>query len=249
VEPAHKHTFSRSARRGLTFIETICAVAMLALVAAAVLGAFNSIITQQERERHRLGAMELANRLILQYLDDSDTMPAAGLPIVYGDERYHWELQETPVQLIPARPDVAEDRSSASAISVNRMQAINVTVWLSDESGGSAQFDARVPNATLTRLMDPIALRNPDTTNNLARDTTKQQEFIARFRAIGRNAPATKPTPGTPGDTKPTPTPTPVPSKPSPVTRPTQNPSKFGDFGVNPSAMPPSKPPPKGPKS
>jgi type II secretory pathway pseudopilin PulG len=245
VEPASKHTLSRSARRGLTFIETICAVAMLGLVTAAVIGAFNSIIMQQERERHRLGAMELANRLILQYLDDSDTMPAAGLPIVYGDERYHWELHEVPVQLVPARPDVAEDRSSASAISVNRLHAINVTVWLSDESGGSAQFDARVPNATLTRLMDPIALRNPDTTDNLVHDTTKQQEFIARFRAIGRNAPAIKPTPGSTGDTKPPP----VPSKPNPVVRPTQNPtqspSKFGDFGVNPGA----KPPPKGPNS
>jgi prepilin-type N-terminal cleavage/methylation domain-containing protein len=248
VESAYKQTFTRSARRGLTFIETICAVALLALVAAAVMGAFNSIITQQERERHRLGAMELCNRLILQYLDDSDTMPAAGLPIVYGDERYHWELSEVPVQLIPARPDVAEDRSSASAISVNRMHAINVTVWLSDESGGSAQFDGRVPSATLTRLMDPIALRNPDTTNTLVTNSNKQQQFIARFRAIGRNAPAIKPAPGTTGDTKPTPPP--VPSKPNPMVKPTNpNPSKFGDFGVNPNGMPPSKPPPKGPKS
>jgi type II secretory pathway pseudopilin PulG len=200
VEPAHTQSFRRTSRRGLTFIETICAVAMLALVAAAVMAAFHSIIAQQERQAHRLGAMELCNRLILQYLDDSDTMPTSGLPILYGDERYRWELHEIPVQLVPARPDVAEDRSTSgtSAISVNRMTAINITVWLSEESGGSAAFDPAYPSATLTRLMDPIALRNPDTTKYLGKSSTKQQELIQRFRTVGRNATQPKPPSNTP---------------------------------------------------
>jgi hypothetical protein len=169
-------------------METVCAVAMLALIAAAVMGAFNSIFAQQTRQAHRLGAMELCNRLILQYLDDADTMPPKGLPIAYGTSRYHWELAEIPVRLVPARPDIAEDRASASVLSVDRMQAIAVRVWLSEESGGSDAFDARVPSATLTRLMDPIALRNPDTTKWLAKNPTKQRELLERFRTIGRNA-------------------------------------------------------------
>src|SRR5262245_36803557 len=138
-------------------METVCAVAMLALIAAAVMGAFNSIFAQQKRQSHRLGAMELCNRLILQYLDDADTMPAKGLPIVYGGERYRWELAEIPVRLVPARPEVAEDRANSSVLSVDRMQAISVRVWVGEESGGSETFDARIPSATLTRLMDPIA--------------------------------------------------------------------------------------------
>ena len=143
--------------------------------------------------------MELTNRLILQYLDDKDTMPQQGLPILSENERYHWEMNVVPVRLVPARPDVAEDRTNTSSVSVDRMEAITVTVWLSEESGGAAQFDARVPSATLTRLMAPIALRNPDTTNALAHDPTKQQELIAKFRTIARNAAPVKP--ATPGAT------------------------------------------------
>src|SRR5262245_11648844 len=169
-------------------METVCAVAMLALIAAAVLGAFNSIFAQQKRQSYRLGAMELCNRLILQYLDDADTMPAKNLPIAYGNERYRWELAEIPVRLVPARPDVAEDRANSSVLSVDRMQAISVRVWLSEESGGSDAYDPRVPSASLTRLMDPIALRNPDTTKVLAHSSTKQRELLERFRTIGRNA-------------------------------------------------------------
>jgi prepilin-type N-terminal cleavage/methylation domain-containing protein len=220
VEPAPSHNFT-AARRGLTFIESICAIAMLALVAAAVFGAFNSILAAQSRQAHRLGAMELANRLILQYLDDSDTMPNSALPILYGDEKYRWELHEIPVQLVPARPDIAEDRanSGSSAVSVNRMMAINVTVWLSEESGGTAAFDAAYPSATLTRLMDPIALRNPDTTKYLSNSAIKQRELIERFRAVGRNT-SVKPASGASGAPKPAPSKPatgPSPSKGKPV--------------------------------
>lgn len=188
MEPPRTHNFSGPVRRGLTFMETVCAVAMLAMVAAAVMGAFNSIFAQQSRQAHRLGAMELCNRLILQYLDDTDTMPAKGLPIVYANDRYHWDLQEVPVHLVPARPDIAEDRASASVLSVDRMQAISVRVWLSEESGGSEAYDPRVPSAALTRLMDPIALRNPDTTKYLGKSAAKQRELLEKYRTIGRNA-------------------------------------------------------------
>jgi hypothetical protein len=188
VEPARKHSFKAPVRRGLTFMETVCAVAMLALIAAAVMGAFNSIFAQQKRQSYRLGAMELCNRLVLQYLDDPHTMPAKGLPIAYANERYRWELAEIPVRLVPARPDVAEDRANSSVLSVDRMQAISVRVWLSEESGGSEGYDTRIPSATITRLMDPIALRNPDTTKHLAHDATMQRELLEKFRTIGRNA-------------------------------------------------------------
>ncbi len=174
-------------RRGLTFIETVCAVALLGLVTATTFAAFNSIMGTQRRQQQRLDAMELANRLILEYLDDKETMPAAGLPIVYNDTRYRWDLREIPVRLEPARPDVAEERSMASPISVDRMQAIVVRVWLGEESGGSFSYDTTVPAVSLTRLMDPIALRNPDTTKRLANNPAKQAELLDRFRNVGRN--------------------------------------------------------------
>jgi hypothetical protein len=186
VEPAVHKTRSR---RGLTFIETVCAVALLGIVAATMFGAFNSIIGAQKRQQHRLNAMEVANRLILQYLDDKDTMPGAGLPVEYARERYRWDLREVPVRLEAARPEVAEERSSSTPVSVDRMQAIAVRVWLSEESGGSLEYTEVVPAVTLTRLMDPIALRNPDTNKTLL-EPKKQAEMLERFRRVGRNAPA-----------------------------------------------------------
>jgi prepilin-type N-terminal cleavage/methylation domain-containing protein len=241
VEPG-KHNFT-SARRGLTFIETICAVAILAMVSASVLGAFNSMMGAQERQRHRLGAMELANRLILQYLDDKDTLPQAGLPIVYADERYRWEMKEVPVQLVAARPDVAEDRTVASAISVNRLEAVTMTVWLSEESGGGAEPGPSVPSASLTRLMDPIALRNPDVTKRLAQDPIKQRQLLEKFQKIGRNSSGGKPrtTPGAPGSA-----PAASPSNPPPPRATPPSPRYKPDPHAPPATYPGIKPRPTG---
>lgn len=174
-------------RRGLTFIETVCAVALLGIVAATVFGAFGSIMGQQERQQHRLNAMEVANRLILQYLDDKDTMPQAGLPLAYGDSRYRWDIREIPVRLEQARPEVAEERAANAPLSVDRMQGLAVRVWLSEESGGSAEFNERVPAVALTRLMDPLAMaeRNPDSIK-LLRNASKQAELLEKLNRIGR---------------------------------------------------------------
>jgi hypothetical protein len=176
-------------------------VALLGIVAATVYGAFNSIMGAQRRQQHRLNAMELANRLILQYLDESSSMPASGLPILYGRERYRWDLREIPVRLVPTRPEVAEERASAAPISVDRMQAIAVRVWLSEESGGTSVYDTTFPAVALTRLMDPIALRNPDVNWRLRTDAARQAEFIERYSRIGRNStsrtPRSNPTPRT----------------------------------------------------
>ena len=185
MEPAKTNPQRR--RRGLTFIETVCAVALLGIVAATVFGAFNSILSTQKVQQHRLNAMELANRLVLEYLDDKETMPAAGLPLLYDNTSFRWELREIPVRLEPARPDIAEERALATPVSVDRMQAIAVRVWLSEESGGSFAYDPAVPAVSLTRLMDPIALRNPDTTIRLAQNPAKQAELLDRFRNVGRN--------------------------------------------------------------
>ncbi len=184
MEPATRPNLTR---RGLTFIEVVCAVALLAIVAATVFGAFNSVMSAQQRQQHRLNAMEVANRLILQYLDDRETMPREGLPVTYAGMFYRWDMKEVPVHLEPARPDVAEERSAAVPLSVDRMQAIAVRVWLGEDSGGSHEYTAEVPAVALTRLMDPIAQRNPDTMNFLITNPAKRDELLRNMSRIGRN--------------------------------------------------------------
>jgi len=179
----------RFARHGLTFLETVCAAALLALVAATILGAFNTMMADQERQRHRLGAAEVANRLILQYLDDKTALPSQALPVAYAGERYRWSLTETPARIIPARPEVAAERAGRTTLSLDRISAVAVTVWLGEESGGSSTIEPGTPSARLSRLVDPLAAaRNPDSMDNMFKDPAAREEFLRRFRQIGNNA-------------------------------------------------------------
>ena len=168
-------------RRALTLIETVAAVVLLSILAAGVLGALSSIIAQQVRQQRRLQAVELANRLMLQYLDDPTTMPSRTSPVAYGRERFRWEINETPTRLVHAVADVAAERQQRSALVVDRIKAVSLRVWLSEESGGSFQFDPIYPTATLTRLVDPVAglYRNPDTMDAILKDDARKRELLA----------------------------------------------------------------------
>lgn len=203
--------FQHCSRRGMTFLETVAAAAILALLAAVIFGGFEAMISGQHRQQHRLACAELANRLILQYLDDKDALPSESAPIGYDGERYRWEMRETPARLVPARPEVASERAGASGLTPDRMSVVAVTVWLGEESGGSTSPNSGVPAVTLTRLFDPIALRNPDSIDNLFKDQNSPafRDFMETFSRFS--------TGGGRREARPAPTPTPRPgSRPAP---------------------------------
>jgi len=172
--------------RALTFLETVAAMAILALLAATVGACFSFLSSSQIRQGHQLAAMELANRLMLQYLDDPETMPNKALPVQYGRSRYRWELRESPVKIEPAKRDVFESRTANARLSLDRLKAISITVWLGEDSGGSAQPEVGVPVAGLTRLVDPIVVRNPDTFERIMNDPVLRQKFIDQFTGAQR---------------------------------------------------------------
>lgn len=206
---------STSQRRGLTLIETVAAVVLLSLLAAAVLGALSSVVAQQTRQNRRVQAMELANRLMLQYLDDPNLMPARSMPVAYGRERYRWDVAETPVRLVHALSDAAGEGERRSPLTLDRIKVVTLHVWLSEESDGSMSFTEVVPSATLVRLMDPIAglYRNPDTMTAILADDKRKREIFAMFqdtgaggfvnRPAGARATPTTPTTSTTGKTNP----------------------------------------------
>lgn len=201
-------------RRGLTLLETVAAVVLLSLLAAAVLGALSSVVGQQTRQQRRVQAVELANRLMLQYLDDPNLMPTRHMPVAYGNERFRWEIAETPTRLVHAMADVGADRDQRSALVLDRIKAVSLRVWLSEESGGAMQFTESVPSATLTRLMDPVAglYRNPDTMTAILADDARKRELLAMFadtgagglvnRPVNTNTAAPAPTRGGSGEVK-----------------------------------------------
>ncbi|MCC6228887.1 MAG: hypothetical protein IT432_06655 [Phycisphaerales bacterium] len=208
-------------RRGLTFLETLFASALLALVAAAVFGALSFVLGRQHHEQRTLAAYELANRIILQYLDDPDQLPDQALPLEYGKDRFRWTLTIAPVTVTAANEapkDAAETRRSL----LDRVTQISVRVWLGEESGGSRDFepDSPMPRAALSRIMYPMAYRNPDSFDRLINtDAGRRRLFDDMTGGSDRSTPAgARPSspsqPATPRGATPTSPPKPVGTRP-----------------------------------
>lgn len=174
VEPIIAFARSRLAaggsRRGLTFLEVVAAAAMLGMLAAVVFGGFSSMLSAQERQQRRLACMELANRLVLQFIDDPTAMPATSSPIMYAGTQYRWDMTREAIQFEHAMQEVAAERSASATLRLDRLQNVFVSVWLGEESGGSRAFDANVAHASLSRLVDPVGMRNPDSLENVFRN-------------------------------------------------------------------------------
>lgn len=152
-------------RRGMTLLEVLAATAMLSLIAGVMALTISFVVGSQRRSERLLAASEIANRLLLMYLDDKSAMPTESLPIAYGNDDYRYRLAESQVQVVesPQVREVKRELSRQSPIRTDRMRQIAVTVWLAEDSGGSREFDPLVPSRTLIRLYDPLAVdRNPD---------------------------------------------------------------------------------------
>jgi type II secretory pathway pseudopilin PulG len=154
----------------MTFLEVVLAATLLALLAGTVFGGFSAMIGAQERQVRRLACMELANRLILQYLDDPTAMPTEAQPIRYAGVEYRWSMQRQPVQFDHGRPEAAAERAAASSLRLERFVNMHVTVWVGAASGGADHFDPLIPHAAVSRLVDPIGTRNPDSLENIFRN-------------------------------------------------------------------------------
>lgn len=182
-------------RRALTFLEVVAAVALLGVVAASMLGLLGFISGGQSRQAQQLAAAELANRLILMYLDDPTAMPAGREPIRYGPAQFRWEYQEDPITLTEAKPEGRQAGRTQSPLDNNRFSQITMRVWLSERSGGSRRPEQGAPAATLTRFFDPIALRNPDSGENLLSNPARMQEFMNRMMGLRGGSGGTTPPP------------------------------------------------------
>jgi len=150
-------------RRGTTLLEAVLATVLLGMVAATLASAVSFMTSSQRRSQQRLGAAELANRLMLQYIDDQDAMPSPTLPIEYDIDLYRWMIDVSPVEFTMAEPAVEQENSTVgSGINFERIRLVSIKVWLGEDSGGARGFSTEHPNAQLTRLIDPLAFSNPD---------------------------------------------------------------------------------------
>lgn len=169
---ARRSPRGRSSERGVTLLEVVFATVVLALAIATMASTVGAISSQQGRSQHLLGAAELANRLIIQYLDDEQSMPSEALTVPYGDDEYRFRLSVTRVQSTLdaniARA-IEEVPTTQNGPLPDRLKKIVVTVWLSEKSGGSYTINNGAPQQSLVRIVDPLALhrRPPESIQNL----------------------------------------------------------------------------------
>lgn len=169
VHPA-RHALPAGSRRGVTFLESVLGVVLLGLVTASLAGAVSFMVNTQKRLEHRLGAAELANRIILQHIDDDLSLPSQSLPLEYADSLYRWSLEKQQVRFQTRTAGVAAASGAGvvgGGVSLDRIHMVTVRVWLAPDSGGSYAYDPEVPGAVITRLIDPLAFSNPDSLDTM----------------------------------------------------------------------------------
>lgn len=157
----------RRANRGMTFIEVIAAIALLALVSTLVLSGLSFIESASARDRYRLAATEVAHRVILQYMDDP-TLLEPRKPYQYGDTNYRWIL----------RAEILADESNDKSASISRRTAkvtdsvsidesfknpihqVTISVYLWDDDEALVSNDE--PLGRLTRIYNRYNDRNDE---------------------------------------------------------------------------------------
>tara|TARA_R110000868_G_scaffold119469_1_gene316594 strand:+ start:312654 stop:313217 length:564 start_codon:yes stop_codon:yes gene_type:complete len=177
-----------TSRRGATLIEAVLATVLLGMVAATLASAVSFMNSSQRRMQQRLGAAELSNRLMLQYIDDQDGMPDKSLPIEYDMDLYRWTLDVEPVEFEMAEPPPeAADNTIGSGINFDRIRLVSIRVWLSEDSGGGRGFSNEFPNSQLTRLIDPLAFSNPDSLQTMIDSPGGMERLFERLMQLDSN--------------------------------------------------------------
>jgi type II secretory pathway pseudopilin PulG len=157
----------------MTLLEVLLAVLLMSFAAAAIMRAISSIATMESNGRKRLQAFEIANRLILQFLDDEDAMPGQGLPLDYGNNRFFWDLDKTPCRMVINKK---QEFGGANLQALDRYLLIGVTVY---ETRTEGNFEVKgEPIAFLSRVIDPAAPRNPDTLETFGTNMDKITKLV-----------------------------------------------------------------------
>lgn len=194
----------RGRRGGMTLVEAVLAAALLGIFASVLLAAVNGAWREQLRHRQMIGAAELANRLVIIFLDDRTELPSPMRPLAYGPPEnpflYRWEridslitIEDPPGLSAEAARFRREQRRSPRA--EERFRAVTFRVWLSeDDPSGRGAFrpTESTPQAMITRMLDPVYPRNPDSVGKLLTNPQLQEQIYGGLLG-GGPAPMTTP--------------------------------------------------------
>ncbi len=153
-------------------LEIIFAAFLLAMIAASVSSVLGYITRAEQRRAVRLQAYELANRLMLQYVDDEDALekqrPSAGA-FEFGGYVFRWRFDKVEVQLEEPANSVMQkpDRVQAQNF-IKATLALRTQVYEAIPDGIGGYVDGEL-YAELRRIHTPLPLMsgNPDALSRL----------------------------------------------------------------------------------
>jgi hypothetical protein len=183
---------------GMSILEVVLASAILAMVAAAIVSSIAFVSRMEMLQQQRLGAYELATRLMLIHLDDEKNLPNPALAYFDGTFYYRWELATLPLGFEPPlNAALIPQTTGAGAIAAGRAQLLIVRVWQARDDGVGG-FRHGELLAELRRLHSPLALfsRNPDAARRLTSDMTRALGVASLMGIDGSAPPPPRATPG-----------------------------------------------------
>lgn len=155
------------------------------MIGATLAAAASFMTMSQRRSEQRLAAAELANRLMLQYIDNQDAMPSDALPVEYNADKFRWTMTVEPVRIEMVNPaEVQDSRSVGGGINFDRIKLVSIRVWLGEDTGGSRGFTTEVPNAFVSRLIDPLAFNNPDSLQTMLEEPGGLERLFERLMEL-----------------------------------------------------------------
>ncbi|HZW07006.1 MAG TPA: type II secretion system protein [Phycisphaerales bacterium] len=168
------------ARRGFSLVEVVMASMLLAIIASAIVGGITTVISADARNQQKLESLELANRLLLQYLDDKDAMPNQEAHVFQGRGVYRWAMHTSPVAIeMPPGSVIEKPAEGPGSKTIDKLTLLSVSVYAGVPDGmGGYTHGERV--CTLTRVYHPLSViyRNPDMMKRLAADPARMMELM-----------------------------------------------------------------------
>lgn len=178
---------ARWTRRGFSFLEAVLAAALLGIIAAAIFSVLSYVYASDRDDATRLGAAEVANRIIITYLDDETSIRKLPDIIDYGVRQYKWDLEEDNVRIEePNRSArVTAGRQGATPNALVKLKEVRVTVWEYDGTNASLE-PGTTSGVRLNRLVNPIAYRGSDGVTRMLSSTeriTRMMQNLTGFEA------------------------------------------------------------------
>jgi len=173
----------------MTLLETVLAVAIIGMVAASMFGTIDFLLARQTHQERTLAAMELANRLMLQYLDDpSELEDDEGLPLRYhmgpNADLFRWDMEVGDVRIDLDEAVATVDDEGAQDFANYKLNHVRIRVWLAEQSGGTYRPEGSPVVVELSRLVDPAALRTPEQVWNLMNNPERLNEMIENLGGL-----------------------------------------------------------------